>query len=121
MNTWLEGRIGCEYYHDESGKIVGKIIRSSIGDETFYAEVLNDRIGEYINRALARAAVENACIERPPLELDTGLFDLKFDYTIPSPACESEYDYPPQEPYSEMTYTIALSEEEEKPKKKKKR
>ena len=118
MNTWLEGRIGCEYYHDESGKIVGKIIRSSIGDETFYAEVLNDRIGEYINRALARAAVENACIERPPLELDTGLFDLKFDYTL---STDDGYSYPPQEPSTEMTYTIALSEEEEKPKKKKKR
>ena len=126
MKKWKSGNISVDYYHDEDGKILGKVIRATFSDDTYYAQANECKLGEYIDKTSAKNAVEKVCFESVPLNLDNGLFD----YNIPSPSCGSEYDPPmafaedasfPQDfGDSDLTYTISLTEEE-KPKKKKKK
>jgi hypothetical protein len=120
MKKWKSGNISVDYYHDEDGKILGKVIRATFSDDTYYAEANECKLGEYINKTSAKNAVEKVCFESVPFNLDTGLFD----YTIPSPSCDSEYDTPmafaedanyPLDFDDNDTITISLSEEEYPP------
>jgi hypothetical protein len=119
------------FYYNEDGKVLGEIKKNDKGMwEAFSGSYC---IGTYKDEASAAKAVE---YENPHVFSEhPHTFSSPFNFTVPSPACDSEYDYtsstmtsafaedtnfPLDFGDSDLTYTISLSEEEEKPKKKKK-
>jgi len=61
---WKRGVVNTDYYHDSDGKIVGKVSRGSFSDDTYYAEVNGNVLGEYIDQKAAKRAVEIAIADK---------------------------------------------------------
>lgn len=55
---WDVRAISDYYYEQDTGKIVGKILRLNFSDDIYHAEVHGDSLGEYIGLVQARKAVE---------------------------------------------------------------
>lgn len=52
---------GTNYYHDETGKIVGEVTRFNFGDDIHNATIYPDiNLGNYINSKTAMKAVEES-------------------------------------------------------------
>ena len=122
MSKWKEGNLRTDYYHDESGKILGSVSKTNYSDDVWTAISGKQTLGDYISRETAKKAVEND----NPIDLTDNIsfkfdYDPEPDYTIsnPSPYYKARDADWPIDFYSNLSYTIELSEE--KPKKKKKK
>lgn len=112
-NTWKTGSISTNYYHDENGKILGKVSRNSYSDDIWSAYSGPVCLGEYVDEKSARKAVEAEAVSI------TVTFDSD-SFEIDSPFCQAQdIDFPMD--YHDSDITIDLSIQEEKPKKKKKK
>jgi hypothetical protein len=69
-------RAVCYYYCDvETGKIIGKVSRVSLGDDIWFATVNGDSLGDYISLTKAMSAVYTQVVKNDNNDNQAKLFE----------------------------------------------